>query len=145
MTGRVENNDDVMAEINVTPMVDIMLVLLIIFMVTATFMKDPVIPVNVPKAASAESAPANSLSVVLDVDGTIFVRGEEVNRWECHDLVKAALKKDPETSIVVAADGRLEYNSVAAVIDLVKKAGAREFSLSVQRPTTAALSLGGQS
>jgi len=145
MAGRVGHDDDVMAEINVTPLVDVMLVLLIIFMVTATFMKDPVIPVNVPKAATAQNAPANSVSVVLDGDGVIFVGGEEVTRWECHDLVEAALVEDSDTSIVIAADGTLEYNRVAALIDLVKKAGAREFSLSVQRPVTASLGGGGSS
>lgn len=134
MTAKPGNGDDVVAEINVTPLVDIMLVLLIIFMVTATLIKDPVVPVKLPHAATAQDAPANSIAVVLDQDGILFVNGREATPLEVRQRLVHELARDSHTAVVVAADGRLEYNRVAQVIDLVKSTGVPEFALNVRRP-----------
>ena len=136
MAAKIGDNDDVVAEINVTPMVDIMLVLLIIFMVTATFMKDPVVPVQLPRAATAQDAPANSVAVVLDQEGALFVNGQEASREEVRKRLVKELRHDSKIAVVVAADGRIEYKRVAEVIDLVKSTGVGEFSLNVRRPVS---------
>lgn len=133
MAGKPGNNDDVVAEINVTPLVDIMLVLLIIFMVTATFMKDPVVPVQLPRAATAQDAPADSLAVVLDDRGALFINGRESQPEQVRSELTRRLGSNPRLSVVVAADGRIEYERVADVIDLVKSTGVPEFSLNVRR------------
>ena len=77
MAGKVGNDDDVIADINVTPLVDIMLVLLIIFMLTneevTEKMKKPVIEVDLPKAASAQKEPQKPLSIVITKDNALFV------------------------------------------------------------------------
>ena len=128
------NDDDVVAEINVTPLVDVMLVLLIIFMVTATFMKDPVVPVKLPRVATAQDAPANSMAVVLDGDGQLYVDGTAATGDRVRSRLRQALRLDAQTQVVVAADGTVSYDDVMQVIDLVKSTGVAEFSLNVRRP-----------
>ncbi len=137
MAGKASfDDDDLVAEINVTPLVDVILVLLIIFMVTATFMKEPVIPVKLPRAASAQDAPANSVALVLDLDGELFLNGQSTTRQQARETLKEIVTSDPATSVVLAADGRLAYEKVAEAIDLVKGVGAQEFSLHVSNAGT---------
>lgn len=138
MAAELPNNDEIVAQINITPLVDVMLVLLIIFMVTATFMKDPVIPVKLPRAATAEDAPANSVALVLDERGILYFNGQEVLPQEVKNRLGRMLRRDSKTSVIVAADGRIEYDSVARVIDLIKSTGVQEFSLNVRRPAGSA-------
>jgi len=144
MAAGLQDHDEIVAQINITPLVDVMLVLLIIFMVTATFMKDPVIPVKLPRAATAEDAPANSVAVVLDEQGILYFNGREVLPQEVKDRLTRMLQGDSKTSVIVAADGRIEYDRVARVIDLVKSTGVQEFSLNVRRPVGSAGTVGNE-
>jgi len=66
MTSLLKDDDEVMAAINVTPLVDIMLVLLIVFMVTANFLRDPVVPIELPRASTAQEAQIKNFALVLD-------------------------------------------------------------------------------
>lgn len=127
------DDEEIMTDINVTPMVDIMLVLLIILMVTATFMYSPAIPVELPKAKTAEDPPAKAFALVMDDEGNLYLNGEKTTAEEVMISLQQAVKEDPEVKAIVAADGGVEYREVIWIIDLVKTAGVKDFALNVQK------------
>lgn len=129
------SNDEegILGTINVTPLVDIMLVLLIIFMVTTTFMLNPAIPVSVPRAANAEDPPIKAFSLVMEKDGQLYINGEKTDRQEASEALRKAVKQEPQVQVIIAADGQVSYQSVIWIIDLVKSSGVTDFALNVQK------------
>ena len=127
------DEDEILTDINVTPLVNIMLVLLIIFMVTATIMLTPSIPVNLPKAATAEYPSARVYALVLDKEGNLYLNGKTASAEKISLALREAVKKDPGVQAIVAADGAVDYQSVIRLIDLVKSSGVKSFALNVQK------------
>lgn len=127
------DEDKIIASINVTPLVDIILVLLIIFMITSHLLKDPVIPVELPSAANVEKAGAESFALVLDKDGKLFINGHRSTPDRAAKKLKAAIGKNPEVSVIIAADGNVRHESVIWLIDLVKSSGVTRFALQVKK------------
>ena len=112
-----------MAEINVTPFVDVMLVLLIIFMVTAPLLTVGV-PVNLPDAnAEPISADTEPLNVTVRADGQIFLQEAEVSADELSEKLRAIVANDPLKRVIVSGDQAAEYGTVAEVFARLKEAG----------------------
>lgn len=136
MAGKIGNDDDVMSDINVTPLVDIMLVLLIIFMLTneevTEKMKKPVIEVDLPKAASAEKEPAKPLSIVITKDNSLFVNGDSVNEVALAARVKAAVAETPGVEAVLSADKRVAHGTVVRTIDMVRLQGVEHVAINTK-------------
>jgi biopolymer transport protein ExbD len=117
--------------INVTPLVDITLVLLIIFMVTAKLVVSRAVPLDLPKAATGGEV-QQIFSVSLRADGASFVDGEPVN--EDRALLaraKAALAAHPELRAVVQADGSVEHRRVMHALDVLRQAGLSRVAFGV--------------
>ena len=127
-------DDDMIAGINVTPLVDVVLVLLIILMVTAQYVADKdSIPMELPKATSGESAQVPStLSVSIDKDGRFYLDAQEVTLDEMRERVRAAYAKDHETRAVIAADGRVSHAMVVQAIDLLRQEKVTKFAINVR-------------
>jgi biopolymer transport protein TolR len=118
-----------LAEINVTPMVDVMLVLLIIFMVAAPLMMAGV-PVQLPKTSAEKIAPPREpLVVSIDKDGAYFVRKEPVAADALVAKLAALRKEAPDQVVYVRADRALEYGRVVELMGLVGQAGFAKVSL----------------
>ncbi|MCD6496710.1 MAG: biopolymer transporter ExbD [Deltaproteobacteria bacterium] len=132
MAVSIKDDDDIMAGINVTPLVDITLVLLIIFMVTATFMKDPVVPIELPRAATAQEAQVKNFALVLDAKGKLYVNGHPSSLADAAKKLKAAHRADPSVQAIIAADGEVRHKQVIRVIDLVRRCGIVKFAVNVQ-------------
>lgn len=128
-----KEDDEILADINVTPLVDIMLVLLIIFMVTATFMKDPVIPVELPRAANVEDAKVKTFALVLDAKGRLYVNGKAATEKAVRKRLLEAYRRDPEVQALVAADGSVRHKQVVRLIDLVRSTGITKFAINVRQ------------
>lgn len=128
-----KDEDEIVASINVVPLVDIVLVLLIIFMLTSHFLKDPVIPVELPKAANVEESRVESFALVLDREGQLFVNGRKGTPEETIEKLKAARSRNPDVSVIIAADGKVRHESVIWLIDLVKSTGVTRFALQVKK------------
>ncbi|HVR64695.1 MAG TPA: biopolymer transporter ExbD [Polyangia bacterium] len=118
-------------DINVTPLVDITLVLLIIFMVTASYIVSPAIKVDLPKAASGSAETKSTLSLTLMKDGALFLNGERSNDDQVTRFIGDTLPKTPDLQAVIAADKVVPHGDVVHVIDLVKRAGVRRFAINV--------------
>lgn len=127
------DEDEIIASINVTPMVDIILVILIIFMVTSHFLNPPVIPVELPQAANVEPGKLRSFSLVLREDGSLYMNGKKVDAPQVYSRLKDGISLNPDLNVIIAADGRVMHKSVVRLIDLVKSAGVRKFALEVKR------------
>lgn len=124
--GRTQSS---LAEINVTPLVDVMLVLLVIFMVTAPILQTG-IEVNLPKTREgrAEQTKPKSVVVSIDKDGNIFLSTQsEAKQVDVNDLpalLAEKLGQSGERKVYVRADGETAYRIIAYVLDLAKQAGA---------------------
>ncbi|MCK6547973.1 biopolymer transporter ExbD [Myxococcota bacterium] len=138
MAGSVGDRDEVMSEINVTPFVDIVLVLLIILMVTSAQIVRSAITVELPKAASGGDAVESTLNVVLTKDSKLFVNGKESTEDQLVAVIKTEKASNPKLQAVIAADQGIPYGSVMRVIDLVKTNGVKSFALNIDREAQAA-------
>ena len=118
-------------EINVTPLVDIMLVLLIIFMLTAHLIARQAIEVKLPKAARGETAPPTTLGVTLTHDGHMYLNGVEVTPDSFRAAVSAAVAKDPKTQVLLAGDKNVSHGRVVWVLDVVKSLGVTSFAIQI--------------
>ena len=139
MAGRAQENDEEMISgINVTPLVDVVLVLLIIFMVTATYIVKETIEVDLPKAASGGQTVGTTLTFVLDRQGKLFVDGSESTFAQARDAVRAAVAKDKDARAIISADKGLSHGQVVEIIDLVKTEGLVKFAINIEKDQAAA-------
>ena len=128
--------------INVTPLVDITLVLLIIFMVTTTYIVNPSIKVDLPKAVSGSDQTRTTLALTLTKDGQLYLNGDRSDEAQVAKQIAAELPKNPDLQAIIAADKVVSHGSVVHIIDFVKRAGVRKFAINVD--SAAALPAGPQ-
>ncbi|WP_224361416.1 ExbD/TolR family protein [Hyalangium versicolor] len=131
--GAQQDNDEEITGINVTPLVDIVLVLLIIFMVTANFIVRETVEVDLPRAANGGETVQGLVNVVIDKEGKIFFDGTEVPEDELSRKVSEAVAKDKDTRAIISADQTLPYGRVMHLIDVVKGQGIAKFALNIQK------------
>jgi biopolymer transport protein ExbD len=126
------DSDDPITAINITPLVDIMLVLLIIFMVTANFIVEPQIKVELPKASTGEPSEPENFAVVLTKDGKLYLDGDEVDMVALAATLIERLKNTPDVQAVISADKEVMHGHVVEIIDLVRRVGCKRFAINVQ-------------
>ncbi len=122
------NDDDLITAINVTPLVDIVLVLLIILMVTASYIVNKSINVDLPKAATGE-ATTSSLSISLDVDGKLYLDGVENDELKLQHAIRKAYTENNDVKAIISADGRVRHAQVVRVIDLLRREHVTKFAI----------------
>lgn len=127
------HDDEPIAEINVVPLVDIILVVLIIFMVTAPMIMKPNIEVQLPKAASGTDSKPSLLSVTVQKEGRILVNGKETPVEQVQSQVEDLLVSEPDLQAIIAADQDVPHGKVIEVIDKIKLAGVVKFAISVEK------------
>lgn len=133
MAAAQQDDDEEITGINVTPLVDITLVLLIIFMVTANFIVRETVEVDLPRAANSGETVQGLINVVLDKDAHLFFDGAEVDEAQLKEKIREALVKDKETRAIVSADQTIAYGRVMHLIDVVKGEGIAKFALNIQK------------
>jgi biopolymer transport protein ExbD len=120
------------AEINITPMVDVVLVLLVIMMVSATYIVSKSMKVELPKTASKADSVPMTLAVSVTKDGDYFVGDEKVDEPALVAKLKEAAARDLTTSLVLSADRAALHGQVVHVVDLAKVEGLTKFAINVQ-------------
>jgi len=123
--GRLERSPGTrpMSDINMTPLIDVMLVLLVIFMITAPLMTTS-LKLDLPKTEGARpSDAALFLAVAINEHGQLFVGDEAVSAEQLLQRARAAAQRDPQTEVQLRADSRVPYGRVAELIGLVQDAG----------------------
>ena len=124
--------DEPVTDINIVPLVDIVLVVLIIFMVTATYIVAPSIKVNLPDAVTAENVEPTSLGISVLTDGSLLLDGEPVSEPDLRAAVRAAKAKDKDVVCLIAGDSDAKHGAVTHVIDLVKTEGVAKFAINIE-------------
>jgi biopolymer transport protein ExbD len=118
--------------INLTPLVDIMLVLLIIFMVAARLDVPAAVGLELPRASTGDEAPPATLSIVVPREGALRLDGRETTTEEIEHAVRSARAQSEHAQAVVAADKDVPYQRVMSVVDVVRKGGVTKLALSVE-------------
>ena len=126
--------DSLISDINVTPFVDVVLVLLVIFIVTAPALVKDTLGIRLPKAAAADGSAMETLGVAVTAQGQVLLNGTIATEEAVTAAVRAALAKNPDAQAIIAADGEARHADVVRAIDLVKSAGMNRFALQVERP-----------
>jgi len=122
-------DEGIFADINITPFTDVILVLLIIFMVSSSAMVDAArqgrLEVSLPQAGHATQGPTPTEPLVIGMahDGRLFVRGHFVGPEELGELLAQTHAQQPQTVVIVDADGTLPHRRVVEIIDRVRAAG----------------------
>jgi len=127
------DDSDEIGYINITPMVDVLLVLLVIFMVTANFLKQESVNINLPKVGAADPNVAKSIQVALTKNGALFVEDTETTEDALVRKLSAESKYRPNMRVTLSADERLSYGTIAHVMGLIRQSGVTRIALSVKR------------
>ncbi|MEE9613314.1 MAG: biopolymer transporter ExbD [Desulfatiglandales bacterium] len=125
---------EIISNINVTPLVDIMLVLLIIFMLVSTFISFAEIDVELPEAATGEDAQVETLSIAISRSGEYYLSGEKTASFESlMERVGREQAKQPELQVVISADKQVYHGEVVRVIDTLRKMKIYKFAINVEK------------
>ncbi len=133
MAFKSDQGDDLQSEINVVPLVDIILVVLIIFMVTAPMIMKPSINVNLPKAASGEATTPSKLNITISNDGKVILDGKEADDQAVMLAAQNEVSKNPDIQAIISADRDVPHGRVVALLDIVKGAGVKKFAISIDK------------
>lgn len=130
MQSASSSSDESITGINVTPLVDVVLVLLVVLMVTATYLASRAIPVDLPSGKTGE-ATAAPLTVSLTKAGSLYVDGVPYSEAQLREKLRVARSADPELRAVIAADGAVPHRRVIGVIDLLRQERVERFAINV--------------
>jgi biopolymer transport protein ExbD len=127
------DDDSPIADINVTPFVDIILVVLIIFMVTTPIMMKPSINIQLPKAASGDASAPTQLSIAIGAKGELNLNGKVATEAEISTQAATLSRANPDIQAVIAADKDTPHGVVVNMMDLIKTAGVHKFAISTDK------------
>jgi biopolymer transport protein TolR len=132
---QVQGSDDdlLISQINVTPFVDVVLVLLVIFMVTAPIIAKDILNLNLPKTAAVDSKSMSNIAVAVNKQGQILLNGVLTTEDNLRQQVIVNLKSQPDIQAIISADQGTEYGNVVRVIDIIKTAGLNKFAIQVEK------------
>ena len=131
MAGGATRRRGVIAEFNVTPLVDIMLVLLIIFMLTAHLIARQAIEIELPHASQSTAPPPTTLAIALKADGAIFLNDKPVTPDALRAAIQDAVARDPKSQAIIAGDKRVSHGRVVWVLDTIRSLGITQFAIQI--------------
>ncbi len=135
MAGSTHSGKGPITGINITPMVDVMLVLLVILMVSANWMVQKQIRIDLPKAKSGEAASGPSAppaTVVIDKRGQVRLNGEVLASAAVAARFTALAGRDADQTVIISADREADHGVVVGVLDQARSAGLKRFAISVE-------------
>jgi biopolymer transport protein ExbD len=132
MASAPHDSDEPIFGINVTPLVDITLVLLIIFMATAHVIVHRSMNLSLPKVVNAQTVPTQSIQVALEADKTLRLNNQPVALADLSVNLGQMAKLDPSLKVTLSADERVSWGDVAAILDAIRGAGITHIATEVQ-------------
>jgi biopolymer transport protein ExbD len=127
------SESDSISDINITPFVDVVLVLLVIFMVTAPIMVKETMNIKLPKGKSTERSAAKTFAVAISKNGQVLLEGEIIEMTLLYDKAVKLKKEFPEIQLLISADKKAMHGDIIAVLDQVKLAGITNFAFQVEK------------
>jgi biopolymer transport protein TolR len=132
MRGRTRVRAGLIAGINITPLTDVVLVLLVIFMIATPLLIRSEIKVNLPRTAAADAAAQKSIVVTIDSAGNVYVDGARVALAQLSPTLAAALGKRPNAPVIIMGDRDVRYDLVVRVLEIARTSGVNKLSLAVE-------------
>ncbi|KGF80759.1 biopolymer transporter ExbD [Massilia sp. JS1662] len=127
-----KDSSDVVSEINITPLVDVMLVLMVVFILTAPLLNNAV-RINLPKTSTTEPAnPTKSVTVSVDGASKVYIDKREVDLAALEPELKSVVATNPELAVSLQADEGVPYRAVAKVIANIQRSGVTKLSVLTQ-------------
>jgi biopolymer transport protein ExbD len=131
MAASTNQDQDTISDINIVPLVDIILVVLIIFMVASPAAEQSKIKVDIPQASSGDASTSSEpFQVTVNEEGYLFVSGEPVSETDLKARAEVEVKKNSGVEAILTADKNLGYGHVVKVIDMIKGAGIQKIAIS---------------
>lgn len=128
-----EQEDSGFASINVTPFVDVVLVLLVIFMITAPALVKDIINLNLPKTETGDGQQTVTLGVAINRDGNVLINGQLTDDEGLKQAALKALTENAEAQAIISADVDVAYGRVVKAIDLLKSQGLNRFAVQIEQ------------
>ena len=120
-----------MAEINITPFTDVVLVLLIIFMIATPFIYQSSMKVQLPRGSKSEENPRDII-ITINSQGDVFMEDVKLDSNALRDRLSAMVKGKPDTSVIINGDKEVRYNSVMEVMDILAQSGVKNPGLGIE-------------
>ena len=133
MSGKLTEDSQPIAEINIIPFVDIILVILIIFMVTVPFIIKTGFSLDLPKASSSGTISQTKINITISVDGRVLLNGTPLDMEKMEEQLKKNNMNPEETQVVISADKNVLHGKVISVINIVKSAGLRKVAIATKK------------
>ena len=134
MASKLDNDDEGFNDINITPFVDVVLVLLVIFMVTAPVMVKESLKVNLPKTLTSDiTSKADSIGVAITKEGQVLFNGKLLGPESLQAELKRISKEAPQTNFLISADTDSRHGDVVRLIDMLKKNDMNRFAPQVEK------------
>lgn len=126
-----QSEDDSITGLNIAPLVDVILVILIIFMATAPLIQRRTLSVNVPKVAQSEPKATATTNLIIDENHEILLADQKIEKDQLKYQLSIMQKADPLLHIAILADEKLPYGEVVELLDLVRGTGIKKVALEV--------------
>lgn len=127
------SDDSSSSEINISPLIDVVFILLIFFIVTTVFVDETGVDVNKPRAASAEDLEKNSILIAVTANGQVYQGGRSIGVSGVRSVVAALLEVDENTPVIIQGDTDANHGTIVKVIDAASLAGAKTVSLATAK------------
>lgn len=124
-------DEELITAINITPLVDVVLVLLIILMVTASYIVSQNIPMDLPNADTGEDSEPSTFRVSLDEDHRLFVGNDEATWDQLRSMARAFARSEHEPRAVIAADRNVTHGEFIRIVDVLRGAGIMRYAINV--------------
>ena len=126
-------NENASSEINISPLIDVVFILLIFFIVTTVFIEETGVDVNKPRAASAESLEKQAILLAVTASGQVYQGGRSIGVDGVRSVVAAMLENDATTPVIIQGDAAAYHGTIVKVIDAAKLAGAQSVNLATSQ------------
>ena len=120
-------------EINITPMLDIVFIMLIFFIVTTTFVRETGVTVEKPEASTAESRPRGNILIGVDSDNQVWMNGSQIELSDVRTQVQRARAENPEGSVILISDKGARTGTLVDVMDQVQAGGVARMAISAEQ------------
>lgn len=124
--------ESTMAEINITPLTDVMLVLLVVFMVTSPLLMMESMKLKLPQAKSSGEEKGLATVVSISSDGLFYLNSEQIEKSALEERIAGELKSEGDNALILKADKTVSHGLVVEVLDMARKAGAEKLSIATE-------------
>lgn len=130
-----KNKTKIMADINITPLTDVVMVLLVIFMVTTPLMMQEAFKLKLPTATTAEPNPEQSTTITITPGNIIYLNKAQVSMTDLKGLLVSRMATSPDKTVVIKADKDILHGFVVKVLDVAKESGALKLAIATEHET----------